>query len=59
VACGAIDADALLSRYATLVYHQAGSYEGTARRIGLDRRTVRARIDREFLASLERDGETE
>jgi DNA-binding NtrC family response regulator len=59
VARGAIDADALLSRYATLVYHQAGSYEETARRIGLDRRTVRARIDREFLASLKRDAEAE
>ncbi len=59
VARGAIAADALLSRYATLVYHQAGSYEETARRIGLDRRTVRARIDREFLAKLKRDAETD
>jgi len=55
IARGAIDADSLLSRYATLVYHQAGSYEETARRIGIDRRTVRARLDREFLAELERD----
>jgi transcriptional regulator with AAA-type ATPase domain len=52
LARGTLDADTLLSRYATLVYHQAGSYEETARRIGLDRRTVRARIDREFLARL-------
>jgi transcriptional regulator with AAA-type ATPase domain len=59
IARGAIDADALLSRYATLVYHRAGSYEETARRIGLDRRTVRARIDREFLAKLKRDAEDE
>ncbi len=58
VARGAISADALLSRYATLVYHQAGSYEETARRIGVDRRTVRARIDREFLAQLKRDAES-
>ncbi len=58
VARGAIDADLLLSRYATLVYHQAGSYEETARRIGIDRRTVRARIDREFLAKLKRDAES-
>jgi DNA-directed RNA polymerase specialized sigma24 family protein len=59
VARGAIAADALLSRYATLVYHQAGSYEETARRIGLDRRTVRARIDREFLAKLKRDADAD
>ena len=52
LARGALGADVLLSRYATLVYHQAGSYEETARRIGLDRRTVRARIDREFLSRL-------
>jgi transcriptional regulator with AAA-type ATPase domain len=58
VARGGIDADALLSRYATLVYHQAGSYEETARRIGVDRRTVRARIDREFLAKLKCDAES-
>ena len=54
LARGALDAETLLSRYTTLVYHQAGSYEETARRIGLDRRTVRARIDREFLAKLRR-----
>jgi transcriptional regulator with AAA-type ATPase domain len=59
VARGGIDADALLSRYATLVYHQAGSYEETARRIGIDRRTVRARIDAEFLARLKREGEND
>ncbi|MBM4382304.1 MAG: sigma-54-dependent Fis family transcriptional regulator [Deltaproteobacteria bacterium] len=52
LARGSTSADALLSRYATLVYWQAGSYEETARRIGLDRRTVRARIDQEFLARL-------
>ncbi len=52
LARGTLDAEALLSRYTTLVYHQAGSYEEAARRLGIDRRTVRARIDRAFLARL-------
>ena len=37
-------ADELLSRYATIVYHQTGSYEETARRLGIDRRTVKAKV---------------
>jgi hypothetical protein len=45
-------ADELLSRYATIVYHQTKSYEETARRLAIDRRTVKAKVDREFLAQL-------
>ncbi len=37
-------ADELLSRYCTLVYRQTGSYEETARRLGIDRRTVKSKV---------------
>ena len=47
-----LSADELLRRYCTLVYHRAGSYEGAARLLGLDRRTVRAKVDAELLARL-------
>ena len=42
---GEMTADEVLSHYAALVYRQCGSYVETARRLGLDRRTVKARID--------------
>ncbi len=45
---GELTADAVLSHYAKLVYGQCGSYVETARRLGLDRRTVKARIDASF-----------
>jgi transcriptional regulator with AAA-type ATPase domain len=44
---GSLTADELVSRYATIVYQQTGSYEETARRIGLDRRTVKAKVARD------------
>jgi hypothetical protein len=49
---GKLTADEALSRYSTIVYWQTGSYEETARRLGIDRRTVKSRIDAEFLARL-------
>ncbi|HEX3126977.1 MAG TPA: sigma 54-interacting transcriptional regulator, partial [Thermoanaerobaculia bacterium] len=49
---GALTADDLLRRYCTLVYAEAGSYEETARRLGLDRRTVKSRIDPALLREL-------
>jgi transcriptional regulator with AAA-type ATPase domain len=49
---GKLTADELLSRYCTMVYRETGSYEETSRRIGLDRRTVKSRIDRELLSRL-------
>jgi len=55
VAAGALPADALLRRYCTWVYAQTGSYSETARRLGLDPRTARDRIDPVWLAAL-RDG---
>ena len=38
-------ANELLIRYCTLVYAQTGSYEETARRLEIDRRTVKAKVD--------------
>jgi transcriptional regulator with PAS, ATPase and Fis domain len=49
---GRLTFEELLSRYSTMVYHQTGSYEETARRLGIDRRTVKAKIDRNLLAEL-------
>ncbi len=46
---GELTADELLRRYCTLVYASTGSYEATARRLGLDRRTVRAKVDAALL----------
>ena len=43
---GRLTADALLRRYVTLVYTETGSYEETARRLALDRRTVKSKVDR-------------
>jgi transcriptional regulator with AAA-type ATPase domain len=42
---GKITADELLRRYCTLVYMQTRNYEETARRLGLDRRTVKAKVE--------------
>jgi hypothetical protein len=52
---GRLSAEEVLNRYCTLVYAETGSYQESARRIGLDRRTVKARVDEELLARL-RDG---
>ena len=49
---GALTANDLLSRYCTLVYSQTGSYEETARKLEIDRRTVKAKVNQELLASL-------
>jgi DNA-binding CsgD family transcriptional regulator len=49
---GRLSADELLTRYVTIVYSRTRSYEETARRLGLDRRTVKAKVDRDFLPKL-------
>jgi hypothetical protein len=51
---GSITAGELVSRYCTLVYHRTGSYEETARRLELDRRTVKSKVDQALLAKLRR-----
>ena len=47
---GALTVDELLRRYCTLVYAQTGSFEATARRLRIDRRTVKAKVDPQLLA---------
>jgi DNA-binding NtrC family response regulator len=42
--CGRVTAEELLGRYCSQVYAETGSYEETARRLGLDRRTVKAKV---------------
>jgi transcriptional regulator with AAA-type ATPase domain len=42
---GELSADELLARYAARVYQLTGSYEEAARRMGLDRRTVKAKVE--------------
>ena len=42
---GSLTADELLRRYVTLIYARTQNYEETARRLGLDRRTVKAKVD--------------
>ncbi|HEV8584415.1 MAG TPA: sigma 54-interacting transcriptional regulator [Methylomirabilota bacterium] len=49
---GSCTADELLRRYCTLVYEQTDSYQETARRLELDRRTVRDKIDDALLREL-------
>ena len=49
---GELTADQLLRRYCTLVYARTGSYEETGRRLQLDRRTVKSRIDPHLLEEL-------
>jgi len=42
---GELTADQLLARYCALVYAETRSYQETARRLGLDRRTVKSKVD--------------
>ncbi|MCY4511399.1 MAG: sigma 54-interacting transcriptional regulator [Acidobacteria bacterium] len=49
---GGLTARELLGRYCTTVYARTGSYQETARRLALDRRTVKQHIDRELLDRL-------
>jgi len=43
---GEMTANELLTRYCTLVYALTGSYEETARRLAIDRRTVKAKVQK-------------
>ena len=49
---GRLSAEEVLVRYCTLVFAGTGSYQEAARRLGLDRRTVKARVDAGLLARL-------
>jgi DNA-binding CsgD family transcriptional regulator len=58
VRAGLLTAADLLRRSVTLVYSRAGIYEETARRLGLDRRTVKAKVDAALLARLRQTVQT-
>ena len=53
---GGLTADRVLTGYITLVYSRTRSYEETGRRLQIDRRTVKAKVDREMLARLPSNG---
>ncbi|WP_442484386.1 sigma 54-interacting transcriptional regulator [Aeoliella sp. SH292] len=53
---GKLTADELLCSYATWLYAQLGTYEATATKLGLDRRTVKSKIDQKLLAAIRRGG---
>ena len=47
---GTLSADDLLRHYCTRVFMRTGSYLETARRLGLDRRTIRVKVDPSLIA---------
>lgn len=49
---GSLSVDELLQRYCTMVYSQTGSYEESARRLKIDRRTVKSKVDEKLLEAL-------
>ncbi len=49
---GSLSADELLNAYCTIVYAKTSSYQETSRRLGLDRRTVKNRVDPALLEKL-------
>jgi DNA-binding NtrC family response regulator len=55
---GKLQAEEVLAYYAALVYRQTGSYEEAARRLGLDRRTVKARVEAYLKAQIKPAGAT-
>jgi DNA-binding NtrC family response regulator len=56
VATGALDGHEVLRRDCTLVYAETGSYSETARRVGVDRKTARLKVDPAWLAALRGTG---
>ncbi|MFW6256068.1 MAG: hypothetical protein ACOC54_04535, partial [Candidatus Sumerlaeota bacterium] len=56
---GQLDAETLLQHYCSLVFYQAGSYQEASRRLGLDHRTVKSKIDEKWLAELQGRNDSE
>ncbi len=52
VGSGTLTADELLRGYCTWVHSRTGNYQETARRLGLDRRTVKSKVDLQLLHQL-------
>jgi transcriptional regulator with AAA-type ATPase domain len=52
---GSLTVDELLQRYCTMVYSQTGSYEESARRLKIDRRTVKSKVDEKLLEVLNKE----
>jgi DNA-binding NtrC family response regulator len=50
----ALDVERLLDVYCTLGYEKTGSFSEAGRRLGIDRRTIKARLDRGLLGRLRR-----
>jgi transcriptional regulator with PAS, ATPase and Fis domain len=48
IAAGTLDADALLAGYCDILYEKEGTYEAVARRMNLDRRTVKSYLLRKL-----------
>ncbi|MBI1960317.1 MAG: hypothetical protein HYS36_13945, partial [Candidatus Rokubacteria bacterium] len=46
----------MLRHYVTLVFARTGNYVETARRLGIDRRTVKEKVDSSLLARLRAAG---
>ena len=50
---GKLSAEELLSRYCTMIYAETGSYEESARRLKIDRRTVKSKVDQKLLEQIQ------
>jgi len=50
-----LTAEEMLSRYCTIAYAETGTYEEVARRLEIDRRTVKSKVDVELLKRLQSD----
>jgi hypothetical protein len=53
---GALTADEVLRRHCTLVFAETGNYVEAARRLGIDRRTVKERVDLALVKRLRGEG---
>ena len=52
-----LDNDTLIGRYYALVYSQSGNYEAAAQALGTNWRTVKTRMDRDFLRRINPDAD--